>query len=189
MLLELGELAEAKLWSSKGLELFREHPDLLAARAIAALRLGEGSEAQAWSDAAIATRQPGVFPWLARAEVLMGLGRGGEDHCLRKAVERAGGDAWPRVLAARACLIHGREAVALEWAQQAAAADPRLASAWMTVALAAERLGLAGPALAALRQAEAIDRDLPGLSAATTRMANPTLLGRVREFFRRKIFR
>ena len=188
MLLELGELNEAKLWSSKGLELFREHPDLLAARALAALRLGEREDAQGFSDAAIGTRQPGAFPWLARAEVLMGLGLGGEDHCLRKAGERAGGDAWMRVLAARACLIHGRDAAALDWAQQAAAAEPRLACAWLTIALANERLGLVDQALAALHQTRSLDRDVPGLNAALTRLNNPGFKGRMRDFLRR-IFR
>jgi len=43
-------------------------------------------------------------------------------------------------------------------------------------------------ALAALHQTRSLDRDVPGLNAALTRLNNPGFKGRMRDFLRR-IFR
>src|SRR4051794_14082720 len=54
MLIELGEVKEAKLWADKALELFPEEPELLAAKAVALARGGDTQAALTFSDAAVA---------------------------------------------------------------------------------------------------------------------------------------
>src|ERR1051326_5930826 len=56
MLIELGELREAKLWADKALERFPIYPELLAAKAVALARMADVDSALAFSDAAIEER-------------------------------------------------------------------------------------------------------------------------------------
>src|SRR5207249_4777794 len=53
MLIELGELEEARLWADKGLDVHRDDAELLAANAIATARLGDAAKALGFCDLAL----------------------------------------------------------------------------------------------------------------------------------------
>ena len=69
MLIALGENPEAELWARKALELFKNNPDLLAARAQALCRTGDLKSAQASCDAAIGQQGLSSYPWVARGGI------------------------------------------------------------------------------------------------------------------------
>ena len=71
MLVELGELREARLWADKALERFPIHPDLLAAKAVVYARMADLDGALAFSDGAIEERGNTPYVWLARGDVLL----------------------------------------------------------------------------------------------------------------------
>src|SRR4030042_257504 len=53
MLIELGEYREAGVWADKALELFPDHPELLALKALACARDARMDQAIAYSDNAV----------------------------------------------------------------------------------------------------------------------------------------
>lgn len=90
MLIEFGEYPEAIIWSDKALELFPEHPELFATKAIAYSRDSKVNKALAFSDNSVTKNNTTSLVWLARAEVLMkGKSRIAE-NCISKAVSVAG---------------------------------------------------------------------------------------------------
>ncbi len=91
MLTELGEYAEARRWADKAMELFPEHPDLLAAKAVAAARDARWEDAMTCSDAAIGKPGAGARVWLSRAEILMLRSRVVAETCISNAMGMAGG--------------------------------------------------------------------------------------------------
>lgn len=189
VLLETGQIREAGTWATKAMQLFPEHPDLLAARALACLRLGESDDALAYSDAAVAAKGAGVLPWLARGEVVLARRMGRDDWCFGKAFELARGD-WAVALAvARAYLVQGAAAKALDWAQKGVAAEPACAWAWHVTGTCRERLGLDAGALEAYRQAFRLDPGLGAASEAVGRMENRGILARLAAFWIRSFRR
>ncbi|MGD2175485.1 MAG: hypothetical protein PVJ27_08785, partial [Candidatus Brocadiaceae bacterium] len=84
-LLALGEYEEADLWADKALELFPEHPDLLSAKALAAVRRGLVPRAMAYSDNALSREGVSPFVWLCRGEVLTVRGSSMAEHCFEQA--------------------------------------------------------------------------------------------------------
>lgn len=99
MLLELGELKEARLWSQKSLELFRNHADLLSLQAVAHCRLGDKNKAMQLSDAAFEQQGKGsLYMWLARGEVLLANRGKNVDFALDKAASMDGFSEWFRLL-------------------------------------------------------------------------------------------
>lgn len=87
MLIALGEFPEADLWARKALELFRNHPDLLAGRAQALCRQGDTKQAMANSDAALAQPGQSSFSWLSRGEVMLASRQNTADYCFEKAAQ------------------------------------------------------------------------------------------------------
>jgi tetratricopeptide (TPR) repeat protein len=87
MLILLDEYPEAEMWGRKALELFRNHPDLLAGRAQALCRSGDRSKAQGLCDAA--SSQPGnsSYPWIARGEMMIAAGQDMDRYCFDKATQ------------------------------------------------------------------------------------------------------
>jgi tetratricopeptide (TPR) repeat protein len=92
MLIELGEYKEAVVWADKALEMFPEHPELLAAKAVACARDGRLEKAIAYSDTSIAKDNVTSAVWLARAEVLLNRKSSVAQNCISKAVAAAGED-------------------------------------------------------------------------------------------------
>jgi tetratricopeptide (TPR) repeat protein len=86
MLIHLGEFPEAELWSRKALEIFKNHPDLLAGQAQALCRLSKRGAAMAACDRAL--QQPGesAYRWQVRGELMVVAKETLDRHCFEKAV-------------------------------------------------------------------------------------------------------
>jgi tetratricopeptide (TPR) repeat protein len=86
MLVLLGEYPEAELWGRKSLELFKNHGDLMAARAQALARIGDRTQAMELADAALRQEGNSAYRWMVRGELLV-MGRDEVDrHCFDKAI-------------------------------------------------------------------------------------------------------
>lgn len=165
MLIELDELAEARVWADKGIESLPGEPELLAAKGVALARSGDLEAALAFSDAAIGERGDTPYIWLARGDVLLARSEKRADYCFAKALAAATGDwVWPW-LSSRSHLFHRRFALALKLARQALALEPGAAVIWLQLARCQLALGLADGAHQSLAQAGELDPACPdGLS-------------------------
>jgi tetratricopeptide (TPR) repeat protein len=87
MLIHLAEYPEADLWARKSLELFRNHPGLLAGRAQALCRTGDTKQAQALSDVSLAQQGQIAYCWMVRGEILLRRRDPISQHCFDKAIQ------------------------------------------------------------------------------------------------------
>jgi tetratricopeptide (TPR) repeat protein len=166
MLIELGELREAKVWADKALERFPTHPELLAAKAVVRARMAELDSALAFSDAAIEERGSSPYVWLARGDVLLARKEARAPYCFDQALTLARGD-WSHCWqAARIHHFHRSFALALRYAQQAAELAPDRAVVWLQTGLCQLALGMDGRAREALAYARQLDPECPGLDLA-----------------------
>jgi tetratricopeptide (TPR) repeat protein len=142
MLVLLDECHEARVWSDKALELFRNHGDLLAAKAQACARLSDRKAALECSDGAM--RAPGDSPWrwAARGEVLLARRERLYEECFQKAVSHPAADWFDRVVVARILRHYDRLAAALHYLQQAVAIEPGHGAVWFEMAGCQRGLGL-----------------------------------------------
>ncbi|MFO0829438.1 MAG: hypothetical protein U0572_14970 [Phycisphaerales bacterium] len=189
MLVELGELAEARLWADKALELFRDNGELLASKAQTVVRQGDRPGGIALSDASL--RSPGSSPWRweVRGEVLVAGGEPLYRTCFQKAAAEPGADWFDQTLIATMLLLHRQAAAALEYAQRAVAQQATAPYAWLV-------LGRCHAALAWDEQAETtFERCLEltprleaaelALAAIRQRGAGGRFVTRLRNWFRR----
>ncbi len=131
MLIELGEYREAAVWVDKALEMFPEHPELLAVKAVACARDGRMEKALGYSDNSIGKDNVTSAVWLARAEVLLNRRSNIADNCVSKAVSIAGEEApMVRLRAGRLLNRQGDYAGALGYLQKAVDEFPKSALAW-----------------------------------------------------------
>ncbi len=143
MLIELGELKEADVWADKALEIFPEHPELLAAKAVACARDGRAEKAVAYSDNSITKENVTALVWLARAEVLLNRKSSIAQNCIVKALNAATEEEGPviRLQAGRLLNRKGDYADALQYLNVAVDELPKSALAWYELGLAQVRLG------------------------------------------------
>ena len=143
MLIEMGEYEEALVWADKALEIFPEHPDLLAAKSVASSRSGGLDKAIAYSDNAISRKGATSYVWIARAEALLARNRRTAEHCLRNAVALAG-NAAPLIQmeCGRTLLRAGSYLTALDYLRSAATTLPKSALAWLALGRCQAALGL-----------------------------------------------
>jgi tetratricopeptide (TPR) repeat protein len=87
MLILLEEYPEAELWGRKALELFRNHPGLLAGRAQAYCRTGDLKQAQALCDASLAQQGQTAYCWVVRGELMLCRRDPIDQYCFDKAVQ------------------------------------------------------------------------------------------------------
>lgn len=146
MLVNLGEYREARVWSDKALELFRNNGDLLAAKAQACIRLKDKSSAIACSDGAMQAAGTSPWRWEVRGEVLLARGERHYDSCFQKALEEPIADWFDRVLIARILRFYRRAAAALRYAQSGIDLCPTNAFNWFELGACQQELGLLGPA-------------------------------------------
>jgi tetratricopeptide (TPR) repeat protein len=145
MLIALQEYPEAELWAKKALELFKNNPELLAARAQALCRLGNLNEAQIASDMSLNQQGQSAYPWLVRAEVILARKEKNETYCFDKAVQ-SGGD-WLMLLDMAAVYEqYGRINQSLIRARQAVERAPGQAYCWYCQGKYEASLGLNRPA-------------------------------------------
>jgi tetratricopeptide (TPR) repeat protein len=188
-LAELGECIEAVTWADRALERFRDHPDLLAARALALCRGGRSADALVSIDGAF--RQPGIsaFAWTVRGEVMLSQNAESARHCFMKAVESAPGDADIRLRIALAYIRRARWFEAMEHLQAATGKEPKRATLWARAAQCRDGLGDRASARAFYERALSIE---PGLAWARAALAEldsrgwgSRIIGRLRAVLRR----
>jgi len=148
MLVELGEHREARLWSDKALELFRNNGDLLAARSRACLRMGDRSAALACSDASLQSPGSSAARWQARAEFMIVENRDRARDCFEKSLAEPDADWFDRTAIARIYVFHGLHAAALEYALAGAHMRPSHAFGWYVLGQCQQEMGLRDQALA-----------------------------------------
>jgi len=146
MLVELDECHEARVWSDKALELFRNNGDLLAAKAQACVRLHDLTAGAACSDAAL--QAPGTSPWRwhVRGEVLLARHLKYADECFQKAIAEPAADWFDRVICARINLYYRRFTNALHYLKEAAQLEPTHGYVWLQTGNCQCALGLTAAA-------------------------------------------
>ena len=143
MLIELGEYKEAAVWADKALELFPEHPELLAAKAVASCRNAKLEKAIAYSDNSISKDNITSRIWLARAEVMRNRKGPVADNCISKAISIAGNMA-PiiKLEAARLLRKKGSYSAAIGHLNDVVKVFPKSALAWYELGCCQSKLGL-----------------------------------------------
>ncbi|HVV72200.1 MAG TPA: tetratricopeptide repeat protein [Verrucomicrobiae bacterium] len=184
MLIELGEVREAKLWADKAVERFPREPELLAAKAVALGRSGDLEAALTFSDAAIEEHGDTPYVWLARADVLLAREEARADYCFQKAFLLAPKDWFTTWLAARIRFFYDQFAVALKLLQQALELNAGHFELWLELGNCQQALGLLGPARSSFTQARQLNPDCRDASLALLRLDGAGPLARVRGWMR-----
>jgi Flp pilus assembly protein TadD len=163
MLIELEEFDEAKLWADKGLEIYPEDPELLAAKAVALARSGDLKGAISFSDAAIESKGNTPYVWLARGDVLLARKEKRADYCFEKALVLGGADWVWRWLTARVQSFYKNFARGLALAREAVATTPGETVLWLEMGRCQMGLGMSAQAHQSFEHAGQLDpeSDLP----------------------------
>ena len=182
MLVELGDHREARLWSDKALELFRNNGDLMAAKSRACLRLGDQTAAQAVSDASL--QAPGSSPlrWRARGELMLVLRSPRARDCFEKSLGEPGADWFDRVAIARIHLHYDQHAPAAAYARQAVEMHARSSYAWLIDGNCQLALGFRDNARRSYRMASQLPECEAEVRAALSKLDSSSS---VAAFFRR----
>ncbi len=141
MLVQLGEQHEARLWSDKALEIFRNNGELLAAKSQACLRMRDAASAIACSDASLQAVGSSPWRWEVRGEVLLARGEHIHDTCFQKALAEPAADWFDRVIIAGIYLFYRRAAAAFEYAKKAVEMAGDAGYAWFVLGHAQRELG------------------------------------------------
>jgi tetratricopeptide (TPR) repeat protein len=142
MLMELGEIREAKVWADKALERFPNQPELLAVKAVALARIGDLKEAQAYSDASFEEKGESPYIWIARGEVALACRQQRAEFCFDRALSQSNGDWIYSWLISRAYYFYEKFAKALVHAQQAVAIASDQGAVWAQLAFCQHSLGM-----------------------------------------------
>jgi len=141
VLVELDENAEARLWSDKALELFKNNGELLAGKSRACHRIGDAQGAAACSDASIQAIGSSSMRWISRGEIMLATADKRARDCFERALIEPGSDWFDRVQIARVCLYAHKPGPALEFAMLAQGLAPTHPFAWITLARAHSATG------------------------------------------------
>ena len=185
MLVELGEYNEALVWSDKALEIFRDHPELLAVKALAHVRLGDAQKGLEFSDAAMKSKGAGPHAWLVRAEVLLASGRRNEAYCLQKARSADTADWFLELLIARVYHFYKQNAKALTCAKKAVEGRSDSPFVWYVIGECQFASGLEDPARASYEQALSLDPEFGQAQGALNFMNGRSIVDRFRGRLRR----
>lgn len=182
MLIELGEYHEAVVWADKALELFPEHPELLAVKAVACYRDAKPEKAIAYSDNSISKENITSRVWLARAEVLLNRKSSIAENCISKAISIAGNMApITKLEAARLLRKKGCYSAAIGHLNDVIKVFPKSALAWYELGCCQVKLGRS-EAKETLKQSL---RLRPGWDRAETALAKCSKMGFFGKLFRR----
>lgn len=182
-LIELDEAHEARVWADKGLEQFRNHAELLAAKGVACGRLGDLEKAMELSDAALEEKGSSAYRWRARGDVLLARNDRNEEFCFSKAMAAAGpGDSWEPIAIGRVYLQYGKWAPAVRHLEMATDRNAQCAFAWSELGRGLERLGMAERSRRAFKNAKDIDPSRETPSAPQQEAKG--LFGRLADAFR-----
>ena len=182
MLIELGEYREAIVWADKALELFPEHPELLAVKAVACCRDSKMEKAIAYSDNSISKENITSRVWLARAEILLNRKSSIAENCISKAIGIAGNIAPViKLEAARLLRKKGSYSAAIGHLNGVVKVFPKSALAWYELGSCQSKLGFT-EARATLEQSLKLR---PDWSVAKTALARCGGRGFFSRLFRR----
>ena len=191
VLIELAEYKEAVIWSDKALEMFPDHPELLAVKAVACVRTGDLQKAMAYTDNALLQKGATPYVWLARAEVLLAERSKMARHCFTQGLARCGNvDDKARLHLGIANLLrrYRHYTDALPHAKEAVEALPSDPAAWLELGLCQGALGL-GDAGFSLEQALALNPACEEARQTLTASDQGGFGRRVRAWFRRLLGR
>jgi tetratricopeptide (TPR) repeat protein len=142
MLIELAEYPEAIVWADKALELFPEHPELFALKAIAYARDARPEKAAAHSDNSISKDKITPRVWLARAEIFFGKKKTIAYDCISKSINLADNSAsLMKLEAGRLLNAKGDYTAAVDYLTDAVRVFPKSALAWYELGFCQARLG------------------------------------------------
>ncbi len=185
MLIELRDFAQAKALADRGLQRLQDHPELLAARAVALAREKQIEAALAFSDAAVQAGQENFHVWLARGDVLLAADGPQSEFCFQQAFALSGGGWMGYWLSSRIHYFHKKFTLALKYAQQALALDGGQYVVWLQLGRCQEALGLAAPAQNSFAQALQLNPDSATAKLAQAGLGSGSLGGRLARFARR----
>ncbi len=185
MLVNLGEFHEARVWSDKALELFRNNGELLATKAQACIRLKDRRTAMASSDGSM--QAPGSSPWrwIARGDVLLGAHQSHHDDCFERALAEPSADWFDRVIIARTCAYYGRFAAAIAYLNRALELEPANAYTWCELGCCQAAVGLTGAARQSLDRCLELRPDCDDAIDAINRMSQASFWHWFRAVLRR----
>jgi tetratricopeptide (TPR) repeat protein len=179
MLIELGEYHEAVVWADKALEMFPEHPELLAVKAVACCRDAKMEKAIAYSDNSISRDNITPRVWLARAEVLLNRKSSVAENCISKAVSIAGNTSpIVKLEAARLLKKKGIYSTAIGYLNDVVKVFPKSALAWYELGCCQSKLGLS-EAKATLEQSLRLRPDWDIAKTALARCSNRGFFGKL----------
>jgi len=185
MLIELGEVREARLWADKAIEKFPREPELLAGKAVALAREGDLQGAMAFSDSAIEERGDTPYVWLSRGEVLLARKEQRADYCFEKALLLAPRDWFIAWLAARIRYYYEQFALALKLLQQAVEWNASHFFLWLELGHCQQALGLMRPARESFSAARQLNPQCSEASLNLARLSHAGMFVRLRGWWRR----
>ncbi len=141
MLVQLQEYPEAELWSRKGLELFPNNGELMAARAQAFCRMGDMKQAHALCDGSLRQAGESAYRWLVRGEIMIAARQNMDRYCLDKA-QGLDSDWLVPLEAARLELYYGRPGRGLSRIRRALELAPDAPYVWYVQGLCHAELGM-----------------------------------------------
>jgi tetratricopeptide (TPR) repeat protein len=185
MLVNLGELHEASVWSDKALQLFKNNGELLAAKAQACIRLRDPKSALACSDGAMQAPGASAWRWEVRGEVLLARRDAHFDICFQKALAEPDADWFDRVVIARIYRYYQRAAVAMQYLQSALDLSPQAAYAWYELGDCQRELGLLNAASASFEHCLDLRPDCREAADALQKLSHVSFIEWLGSVFRR----
>ncbi len=177
MLVELGEYEEARLWSDKALEVFRQSSELMSAKAQACARLGDIKAALAANDLSLKADGSTPWRWQVRGEVLLASGGSHAEKCFKKSLAEDGVDWYDRVKVARILLYYDKASAAMGYARNAVELDATQGLSWFVQGECQRELGLKSPAIHSYKKCLEVNRNFPEVSKRLAELETESFLG------------
>jgi len=186
MLVQLDECHEARVWSDKALELFRNNGELLAAKAQACTRLNDLKAGLACSDASLQAGGSSPWRWTVRGETLLAKGEPHHEECFRKALAEVTAEWFDRVVIARVYMFYGRVTNALWYLKEAIELEPSRGYIWFEMGNGQKLLSLDAAARSSYQRCLELRPDYREAQGALLELAtNRPLLARIAGLWRR----
>jgi tetratricopeptide (TPR) repeat protein len=186
MLVQLDECHEARVWSDKALEIFRNNGELLAAKSQACMRLKDKQAALACSDASLQVPGSSPWRWIARGEVLLATGQKHAEDCFQKALLEPAADWFDRVVIGRIYLYYRRASNALYHIQAALDADAANGYVWFEKGHCEGALRLVAAAAESYERCLELRPDYREAAVARDSLASPSPFGRLWSLIHRR---
>lgn len=185
MLVQLGEVHEARVWADKALELFRDNGELLAAKAQACARLEDRTAALACSDGSLRAAGSSPWRWIARGEVLLAKKQKHAEECFQRAIAEPAADWLDRVVIATVFLYYRRATNALFYLKKSLELEPAHGYTWYLLGECQTALGMNGPASDSYSKCLELRADFRPANNALDQIGGNGIIGVLRGWVRR----